>query len=153
MGNNKYFEGLRVRVFNFGPFKKGACCYIPYLGIIVGKDNVDNKHLLRHEFGHYLQRKEFGLWKFLRYFAIDSILSYRKSKSKEFVWFRHYDTWTEWSANRMAWEYFKRPADWDHAKHPININVTREGCVIPPELRNSFTIIKTTDPTYYWQYA
>lgn len=153
MEEKKYFENVRVRVFNFGPFKKGVACYLPGIGIILGKKYADNKDLLRHEYGHYLQRKQYGLWNFFRFVALDSFKSYRNSKDKWKPWFRHYDTWTEWTANRMSWECLGRPADWNHCKNPVTINVTRDGCVVPPQLADSYKHFEASCPEVGFAFA
>ncbi|MCQ2217696.1 MAG: hypothetical protein MJZ33_04320 [Paludibacteraceae bacterium] len=128
------FQKAHVHVFNRWKFKRGASVFIPGLGIIVGSAFVADRNLLLHEFGHYLQFKKWGFWTFFRHVAKDSLLSCWKSQKKKYVWFRHSDTWTEWSANRLSWEYFGRPSDWNTCKYPLKVNKTRKGTEFPVEL-------------------
>lgn len=112
-----YFEGVRVFVWNFGGFKKGAAMAVPRIGIFVGKNGISDLDLLRHEFGHILQYKKWGAIKFWFKVAFASVKSFRKEKKSGS--FRHYNTWTEWSANRLAYNYFNKPNDWNFRDYPI----------------------------------
>ena len=129
------FQKARVHVFNIGKFKRGASVFIPGIGILVGRSFKTDKNLLRHEFGHYLQFKKWGAWIFFRHVAKDSFLSCWRSQRKKYVWYRHCDTWTEWSANLLAWDYFGRPDDWNTCVYPLNVNKTRHGASFPSKLK------------------
>lgn len=135
MESIEVFQKVRIRIFNRWGFRKGAAAFIPGLGIIVGRAFADDRNLLRHEFGHFLQFKKWGAWVFFRHVALDSLLSCRKSQKKKNVWFRHSDTWTEWSANVLFWEYFGRPNDWDTCKYPLKQRGRRAGSSFPPSLK------------------
>lgn len=133
------FENVRVRVLDFGMFKKGASAFLPGFGIIVGRSACRDVDLLKHEFGHYLQYQKSGLYFYWRHIAFTSLLSYRRSRRKDMPYFRHYDTWTEWSANRMSWEYFNRPDEWNHGLYPIRVLNTRSGCRFPDGLHKTYS--------------
>lgn len=130
------FQKARVRVLNLGGFKRGAAVFLPGIGIIVGRAYVADKNLLRHEFGHYLQFKKWGAWTFFRHVAVDSILSCWRARKRKFVWYRHSDTWTEWSANLLSWEYFGRPSDWETRIYPLKVHKTRRGADFPKKLKH-----------------
>jgi hypothetical protein len=109
------FEGIRVVSLPFRRFREGAALTIPGVGLFVGKGWEKNTDLLRHEFGHILQYRKWGIWMFWKHIALDSLQSARKNISNK----HHMSTWTEWSANRLAYDYFKQPADWNLKCFPI----------------------------------
>ncbi|HQJ90155.1 MAG TPA: hypothetical protein PLB70_06035, partial [Paludibacteraceae bacterium] len=47
-------------------------------------------------------------------------------------------TWTEWSANRLSWEHFGRPADWNMLCFPISAPNTHAEYILPAKLKDSF---------------
>ncbi len=111
------FHNVRIYRVNFGNFKKGAALTIPRIGIFVGKGMENDLNLLRHEFGHILQFRKWGFWFFWRHIAktsLDSAHASRKSHRK------HQHTWTEWSANRLSYNYFNCPDDWNFRRFPIH---------------------------------
>lgn len=110
------FEGVPVYRLNFGAFRKGAAMTIPGIGIFVGKENSDNRTLLRHEFGHILQYRKWGFRTYWRHVATVSLRSARAANRGSGT---HKDSWAEWSANRLAYAYFGEPADWDLGQYPI----------------------------------
>ncbi|NLI72647.1 MAG: hypothetical protein GX361_07975 [Bacteroidales bacterium] len=110
------FEGVRVFVLPFKRFKEGAAFALPGIGIFIGKGYETDYELLRHEFGHLLQYRKWGFWLFWKHIALDSFKSARKARKHAH---NHMHTWTEWSANRLAYEYFNKPADWDQKRYPI----------------------------------
>lgn len=109
------FEGIRIFKLPVKRFKNGAAVTIPGLGIFVGRGNENDLDLIRHEFGHILQFRKWGFRFFWRYIAVDSLKSAKKSTSNQL----HMQTWTEWSANRLAYDYFQKPEDWDLVHFPI----------------------------------
>ncbi|VBB46691.1 conserved hypothetical protein [uncultured Paludibacter sp.] len=111
------FEGIPIFKLNFGYFKHGAAVTIPWLGIFVGKGYENDIDLLRHEFGHILQFRKWGFWLFWKNIAVDSLKSAKNSR-KHLV--NHQNTWTEWSANRLAYNYFGKPANWNFMAFPIS---------------------------------
>lgn len=125
----RYFEGVRVYTLNFGLFRKGAAMTLPGLGIFIGLYSTDNIDLLRHEFGHILQYREWGFIRFYWSIAPASLRSAnRANKDSSFV---HMDTWCEWSANRLSYHYFNKPLDWNMAAYPIRNKSSRPGAMPP----------------------
>ncbi|MFV0472033.1 MAG: hypothetical protein ACK5L7_08390 [Paludibacteraceae bacterium] len=111
------FEGVKIFRINLGNFKRGAAVAVPCLGIFVGKGFETDIDLLRHEFGHILQYREWGGWFFLKNIASDSLRSAKNSRKYHI---NHQKTWTEWSANRLSYNYFGKPSDWNFKQFPIS---------------------------------
>lgn len=111
------FEDARVYPLNFWHFKKGAAMTIPGIGIFVDAGKVNNIDLLRHEYGHILQYRKWGAKIFWVEIAPASLKSAHKANINRS--FHHMDTWTEWSANRLAYYYFKQPPDWNMKDYPL----------------------------------
>lgn len=109
------FEEVRIFQLSFGSFKHGAAVTIPLAGIFIGKGMENDLNLLRHEFGHILQFRKWGFWFFWLYIAKASLDSAHASR-KEHRWHQH--TWTEWSANRLSYDYFNKPTDWNFKRFP-----------------------------------
>lgn len=110
------FEGVRVFLLPFKRFKEGAAFALPGIGIFIGKGCETDRQLLRHEFGHMLQYRKWGFWLFWKHIAPDSLRSAKKAQ--KYV-HNHMDTWTEWSANRLSYDYFMQPEDWNLRRFPI----------------------------------
>lgn len=128
----KFFEGVRVYVVPFYPFTKRRCALtLPGIGILCSPSLVDNIPLLRHEFGHILQRRYFGWWFFWFRVAPVSLWSAFRSACRFGKPFNHADTWTEWSANRLSFAYFKRPSDWPEWRFPRRAYQQRMGVQFP----------------------
>ena len=73
--------------------------------------------LLRHEYGHILQRKQkrfLFFWFKVAPASLKSAMQTDRDKSKA-----HMHTWTEWSANKLSFEHFNRPTDWNFSDYPI----------------------------------
>lgn len=102
----QYFEGVRVYSVNFGFFRHGAAVTIPGIGIITGSKFAHDEGLLKHEFGHILQYRKWGFLFYWFRIAPVSLLSALKSRINPK--FNHMHTWTERSANYLAWRYFDR---------------------------------------------
>lgn len=111
------FEGVRIHKLPFKRFKEGAAFALPGIGIFVGKGQENNKQLLMHEFGHILQFRKWGFWLFWKHIAPDSLKSARRANKNLGS---HMETWTEWSANRLSYDYFKQPTDWNLKRFPIS---------------------------------
>lgn len=128
----KYFEGVRVFSVNFPPFSVRRCAVtLPGIGILCSPCFADNVPLLRHEFGHILQRRYFGWWFYWFivapvsfWSAVMAALFYKKK-------FFHADTWTEWSANRLSYAYFHHPSDWPDWRFPRFAHYKRTGTEFP----------------------
>jgi hypothetical protein len=120
VGIGKYvgnFCGVSCFTSTVGELKNRAAIALPGVGIFVHPKDVNNLSLLRHEFGHILQAKKWGKLFFYRSIAKESILSAdRSNRDPEFI---HQHTWTEWTANRLSYYFFRRPNDWDMKSYPI----------------------------------
>lgn len=107
------FEGVKVISLPFRWIKEGAAFTLPGIGIFVAKESRKDTQLLMHEFGHILQFRKWGGWLFWKHIAPDSLKSARQSQNN------HMDCWTEWSANRLSYEYFEKPDSWNFNRFPI----------------------------------
>lgn len=112
------FEGVFIFASRVGELKNRAAVALPGIGIFVHPDEATNISLLRHEYGHVLQARKWGKRFFYRYIAWQSLSSARRSSHD--TTFNHQHTWTEWTANRLAYYFFKRPNDWDKKSYPIH---------------------------------
>ena len=113
----QYFEGIRIFTLNNRKFNRGSAVTIPGIGIFIGSKQITNTGLLRHEFGHILQRRQKGFLFFWFKIAPVSLASaFKSSKDKTHI---HMQIWTEWTANRASFDYFNQPNDWDFDKYPI----------------------------------
>jgi len=111
------FEGIRIFALNFSRFNLGSAITIPGIGIFVGLRQINNINLLRHEFGHILQYRQKGFLFFWFRVAPASLLSaFKTSINKKHI---HMHIWTEWSANRLSYDYFGQPGDWDAIRFPL----------------------------------
>ncbi len=124
------FEGIPYFTSSVGELKNHAALALPGIGIFIHPDDVQNISLLRHEYGHMLQAKKWGKFFFYRTIAWISVSSARRSnRDPQFI---HQHTWTEWTANKLSYNYFKQPADWDMKAYPIDPpEVGREGSEVP----------------------
>lgn len=107
------FEGTPV--YESRKFAPGEGLALPGLGIIVfpGAFSLEQDlDLVRHEFGHILQARRFGLWKFYTEIGPRSL---RSAMGKRV----HREYWTEVNANRLAFEYFGCPSDWPGKRFPL----------------------------------
>ena len=67
------FENIRVFAVPIPPFSRCQCAVtLPGIGILVSPDVTEDVALLRHEFGHILQRRKFG-WLFFRFWIVSVI--------------------------------------------------------------------------------
>jgi len=137
MGIGKYvgnFFGVSCFTSTIGELKNRAAIAIPGIGIFIHPKDAKNISLLRHEFGHILQAKKWGKLFFYRFIATESINSVRRSNKDSS--FNHQHTWTEWTANRLSYHFFKRPDDWDMKSYPIYPPLDyRDGTDMPEFLR------------------
>lgn len=146
LGLGKYagsFEGVPCFASRVGELKHRAALALPGIGIFVHPDEVANISLLRHEYGHILQARKWGKLFFYRHIARESLNSARRSSQD--TTFNHQHTWTEWTANRLSYYFFKRPDDWDMKSYPIHPPLEqREGTDWPEFLRTDkpATLIK-----------
>ena len=112
-----YFENVRVITINNKRFNRGAAVTIPGIGIFIGYSHRNNIDILRHEFGHMLQIQQKGFLYFWFKIAPTSLRSAFLSSKKE--GHDHMQTWTEWNANKLSYEYFDKPQDWNFKNFPI----------------------------------
>lgn len=133
----KYFQGVRVFCPAFPPFSTRRCAVtLPGLGIVCSKALAGDVQLLRHEFGHILQRRYFGWWFYWFCIAPVSLWSAVRAsfsrRDENGRWtFLHADTWTEWSANRLSYAYFRRPSGWPLWLYPLRPRMRRAGSRFP----------------------
>ena len=114
------FENIKVYTSKFGALSKRAAITLPGIGIFVNPIDKNNIDLLRHEFGHVLQAKKWGIVFFVFHIAFQSVRSARKAnKNKSY---KHMLFWTEWSANKLSYLYFNCPNDWNFTDYPIESN-------------------------------
>ncbi len=117
MNDIKRFEGIRIYPLNIRRFNRGSAFTLPGIGIFVGKEQIGNMGLLRHEFGHVLQSRQQGMLYFWILIAPASLWSaFRTSFDKNHI---HMHVRTEWTANRLAYDYFRQPSDWDFVNYPV----------------------------------
>lgn len=108
------FNNVKVWIINVGPFKRGAAMALPGIGIFIGRTYAHDQALLRHEFGHILQARKWGLFFFYTKVAISSLISAWKKPSM------HNFHWTEWTANYLSYNYFHTENTfWNHFAYPI----------------------------------
>lgn len=109
------FEKIPVIMIGFRRENCGSAFTVPGLGIFCASlySGQHKQDLLRHEFGHILQARYWGWYKYLTFIAVVSLRSYFNARHA------HQSTWTEWTANRFSWKYFGRPADWNMAGFPV----------------------------------
>jgi hypothetical protein len=126
------FEGVRVYVEHSKYLGDGAGMTIPGVGIFVGPEDAGNINLLRHEFGHILQYQKWGAMFYWTQVVPASIKSANVYKQDA-----HMQTWTEWSANRLSYEYFGRPKDWDidyYKIFPASVRISGAGPSFPSSM-------------------
>ena len=112
------FEGVRLIPLNSGIFLRGAAVALPGIGIVAGENGLQSSALIRHEFGHILQFRNWGFFFFWTRIAPASLWSARKANRENS--YNHMHCWTEWSANQLSYTYFGKPADWDFERYPIS---------------------------------
>ncbi|TXE04804.1 RHS repeat-associated core domain-containing protein [Algoriphagus aquimarinus] len=126
-----YFEGVRVYTTEVGDIGRGAAGTLPGVGIFVNPNDKFNKDLLRHEFGHILQARKWGMDFFYGTIVSESIKSAnRANEINDPSKYNHHDSWTEWTANFLSWHYFGKPSNWNpsYQLYPSNI---RSGSLQP----------------------
>lgn len=110
------FENTNLYESNL--FKVGHGLTIPQLGIIVSKGAIGNdKNLIRHEFGHILQWRKLGNLGFYFKIGFPSLWSAIKACLKKGYFHQKHPV--EIDANKLSYQYFNRPKDWDFKRFPI----------------------------------
>lgn len=123
IGQYQYIEG--VRIIQQVAIRANTAFTLPGFGIVVHPSVAGDIDLLCHEFGHILQARAWGLIYYYNTVAPASIESFNKSLITS--GYSHDDTWTEWSASRMAYEYFGRPGTWNFTSYPVTWVHNRPG--------------------------
>lgn len=109
------FHGSNVYATKWMPRSHAIC--LPGLGIIVSASDGDpDLHLLRHEFGHVLQRRKTGVLLFYLRIGIPSLWSAMRAR---FGQHRHALHPVEMDANLQAFTFFRSPPDWAHDRFPL----------------------------------
>jgi len=132
-----YFEGVRVYTTEVGAIGRGAAGTLPEVGIFVNPSDKYNEDLLRHEFGHILQARKWGMDFFYRTIVSESIKSAnRANEINDPSKYNHHDSWTEWTANFFSWHYFGKPSDWNpsYQLYPSNIRMGSLQPMLPSKL-------------------
>jgi RHS repeat-associated protein len=127
-----FFEGVPVWNVTWGDLKGGAAFTLPGFGIFVSLaawqfDPVGLSHLLRHEYGHILQAKEWGenfFYSMIAPLSLESAIRYGNIQEHQY-------SWTERSANYFSRIYFGS-VGWDYNNYPISLPTRK--------LENKFTI-------------
>ncbi|HNQ11615.1 MAG TPA: hypothetical protein PKH65_04925 [Bacteroidia bacterium] len=103
------FENIKVFKFRIPFSKKKLAFCLPGIGIFVHPEDLNHQQLLAHEFGHILQARKWGfLFFYFRIVPISIWSAIRHNKNG----FNHFNTWTEWTANQLAQNYFSN-MEWD----------------------------------------
>jgi RHS repeat-associated protein len=105
-----------VNVFATDIFSGSDAGTLPGIGIFLNKEHMTDYDLLKHEFGHVLQAKKYGLSFFYKTILPNSLYSGYLNQTRNN--FDHHDTWTEWSANDLSKDYFKNEA-WNTKRFPL----------------------------------
>jgi hypothetical protein len=111
------FYGVPVHDCNFGVLKYGAAFTLPLTGIYLSLSYYKGKALtdvIRHEFGHALQYKRYGIG----YFFVVAPVSIHNAMYAA----SHMQTWTEAEANTISYKFLGKPADWNFVDYPIDQN-------------------------------
>lgn len=80
-------------------------------------DRESTKDLLRHEYGHILQRRLLGADRWWINVAGASLYS-AATKGGE-----HQKSWTEVQANKLSFDYFGQPSDWNKKSYPVTDSI------------------------------
>jgi len=120
-------------------FYKGApVLKVPFMGdnafscgtIFMGKDEGLKPVDVRHEYGHYLQLKEIGMPKYLKFVAIPSLVDYWGGTSREDYYSQpqEYIADIYGKANRTDYKYkedagVRANAYWDYVKKPFVFDI------------------------------
>lgn len=112
------FEG--VNIYESSLFKNGHGLTIPQLGIITYANAFSKSldlGLIKHEFGHILQWRKMGTFKFYAKIGLPSLTSaIRASFKKNHI---HRNHPVEINANQLAYHHFQQPNNWDLKRFPI----------------------------------
>lgn len=111
----------KTDIYETSIFANGAGLTIPDFGIVVSKGafskGLDN-WLIKHEYGHILQKAKYGHLKFYTQIAFKSVWS--ATKQSIFKNHQHAVHRVEINANQLAYEYFNKPTDWPIKRFPLS---------------------------------
>lgn len=119
------YYGIQLYTWRF--LDEGDGLTLPGIGIFVNPKDINDKDLLRHEFGHILQAEEAGYWKFYTIYGPASINS---AANIGVNGHSHRTNWTEADANRLAFNFF-RGLVWNRRRFP-RVKKTIVGPPAPP---------------------
>jgi hypothetical protein len=145
---NTYFEGVRVYASTVGALKNRAAMTLPGVGIFVNPKDLYNVDLLRHEFGHILQAQVWGNDFFYHVIVPASIASADRANNDPS--FNHQESWTEVTANNLAWNYFGRPKDWN-PRYSFDYPMGKS--YIPTMTSTQFYLMQPPKRPEYWIYT
>jgi len=114
-------EFEKVPIYETSLFGEGTGLTIPDFGIFVSEGAFSrnlNIWLVKHEYGHILQKAKYGHLKFYTRIASKSLWS--ATKRRIFKNYQHAFHPVELDANQLAYEYFNKPADWPVKRFPLN---------------------------------
>lgn len=114
-------EFEKIAIYETKLFEKGTGLTIPGFGIIVGKEVFSKNQdlwLIKHEYGHILQKAKYGHFKFYTQIAFKSLWS----ATKQSIYKHHQHAFhpVEIAANLLAYEYFNQPEDWPIKRFPLS---------------------------------
>lgn len=109
------FSGIPV--YALKSLHRGAAFTLPGIGIFTGSEYSGNIDLLRHEFGHILQARLHGYFRFYLFTGPLSLLSACREQWN--IGYLHKNARVETEANILSYAYFKAPDDWDHQSFPL----------------------------------
>ena len=144
-GGSNYYPYSTIggtSIIQSGLMPRGVGMTIPGVGIYVNPASAHDLGLLRHEFGHVLQAQLWGEGTYFSRVVPTSIESFNLA-SKYGDPMAHYSTWTEWSANKLSYEYFGEPADWNTNAYRLspNPNVNNPYSQMPNDLLQRFPVL------------
>lgn len=112
------FEG--VKIYESTLIEEGHGVTLPEIGIFLSPETYSLKKdlwLVKHEFGHILQYKEKGTFKFYTQIGAQSLWSAIKQNLKKSHLHKFHPV--EIDANLKSYQYFKSPLDWPSDRFPI----------------------------------
>ena len=107
-------------IYETSLFSIGTGLTIPNFGIVVSEGafskGLDN-WLIKHEYGHILQKAKYSHFKFYTQIATKSLWS----ATKQSIFKNHLHALhpVELNANQLAYEYFNKPVDWPLKRFPL----------------------------------
>ncbi len=116
----KIGEFENTSIYESALCKKGHGLTIPQIGIITYQGAFSkglDLGLIKHEFGHILQYRNVGIIKFYFGIGLPSLMSALKASFNKS--YRHQTHLVEIDANRLSFNYFNQPKNWDLKRFPV----------------------------------